>query len=104
MDKDVGFIQWIGIAAGKCADMNIERIRRIDEQHTELEMVSGMSVDQIIELFKKGCRFEEPDYVMREYENQMEMIRLMQENAELRKKNKKLRRRINRLGFGGNKV
>lgn len=104
MEKNNGFIECMGFAWKEYSNSIIEQTKLIYQQWAELEAVSGMSVDQIIELFKKGCRFEEPDDVMREYENQMEMIRLMQENSELRKKNKKLRRRINRLGFGGNKV
>ena len=104
MDKNNGFIKCMDFAWAEYSNSFIESTKLIYRQLAELEAVSGMSVDQIIELFKKGCRFEEPDDVMREYENQMEMIRLMQENSELRKKNKKLRRRINRMGFGGIKV
>lgn len=101
MDKNNGFIEYMGIAVGKYAEMNIERFRQMDEQYAELEAVSGMPVAHIIELFKKGYRLEEPVDAMKDFENQMEMIRLMQENAELRKKNKKLRR--NRyFGCAGN--
>ena len=104
MEKINGFIECMGFAFKAYSNSIIEQTKLIYQQWAELEAVSGMSVDQIIELFKKGFRFEEPTDTMKEFENQMEMIRLMQENSELRKKNKKLRRRINRMGFGGNKV
>lgn len=101
MNADNGYIYWMGLALKKENAMVIARIRRMDEQITELETVSGLSVDNIIELFKKGYRLEEPPDTMKEFETQMEIIALQQENANLRRKNKKLRRRISRMFFGG---
>lgn len=101
MNEDNGYIYWMGLAIQHYADMGVERIRRMDEQITELETVSELSVDNIIELFKKGYRLEKPSDVNREFETQMEIIALQYENAELRRKNKKLRRRISRMFFGG---
>lgn len=100
MNADKGYIYWMGLAMKKENAMVIERIRHMDEQITELETVSGLSVDNIIDLFKKGYRLEEPPDVSREFETQMEIIALQYENAELRQKNKKLRRRISRMLFG----
>lgn len=101
MNADNGYIYWMGLALKKENAMVIERIRHMDEQITELETVSGLSVDNIIDLFKKGYRMEEPSDASREFETQMEIIALQYENAELRRKNKKLRRRIRRMLFGG---
>lgn len=101
MEKNNGFIECMGFAWKEYSNSLIEQMKLIYQQWAELEAVSGMPVSQIIELFKNGFRFEEPTDMMKEFENQMEMIRLMQENAELRKKNKKLRR--NRyFGCAGN--
>lgn len=104
MNEDNGYIYWMGLAMQPYTDSAMEHLNRIYQQQSELETVTGLSVDNIIDLFKKGYRLEEPSDASREFETQMETIRLMQENSELRKKNKKLRRRINRMGFGGNKV
>lgn len=101
MNADNGYIYWMGLAMQHYGESAFERIRHMDEQITELETVIGLSVDNIIELFKKGYRLEEPPDVSREFETQMEIIALEQENKELRRKNKKLRRRVSRMFFGG---
>ena len=101
MNADNGYIYWMGLAMQHYGESAFERIRHMDEQITELETVIGLSVDNIIELFKKGYRLEEPPDVSREFETQMEIIALQYENAALRRKNKKLRRRISRMLFGG---
>ncbi len=101
MNADNGYIYWMGLAMQPYTDMAMERLKRIYQQQSELETISGLSVDNIIELFKKGYRLEEPSDVSREFETQMEIIALQQENAVLRRKNKKLRRRISRRLFGG---
>ena len=101
MNADNGYIYWMGLAMQTYTDMAMERLNRIYQQQSELETVSGLSVDNIIDLFKKGYRLEEPPDVSREFETQMEIIALQYENAELRRKNKKLRRRISRMFFGG---
>lgn len=101
MNEDNGYIYWMGLAMQHYTDSAMEHLKRIYQQQSELETVSGLSVDNIIELFKKGYRLEEPSDVNREFETQMEIIALQYENAELRRKNKKLRRRISRMFFGG---
>lgn len=101
MNEDNGYIYWMGLAMQHYGESAFERIRHMDEQITELETVSGLSVDNIIDLLKKGYRLEEPTDTMKEFENQMGIIALEQENKELRRKNKKLRRRISRMSFGG---
>ena len=101
MNADNGYIYWMGLAMQHYADIGVERIRRMDEQIAELETVSGLSVDNIIDLFKKGYRLEEPADTMKEFETQMGFIALQQENAVLRRKNKKLQRRVSRMFFGG---
>lgn len=101
MNADNGYIYWMGLAMQPYTDMAMERLKRIYQQQSELETVTGLSVDNIIELFKKGYRLEEPSDTMKEFETQMEIIALQQENAVLRRKNKKLRRRISRMLFGG---
>lgn len=101
MNADNGYIYWMGLAMRHYADIGVERIRRMDEQIAELETVTGLSVDNIIDLFKKGYRLEDPPDVSREYETQMKIIALEQENAELRQENKNLRRRISRMFSGG---
>ena len=101
MNEDNGYIYWMGLAMQHYGESAFERIRHMDEQITELETVSGLSVDNIIDLLKKGYRLEEPTDTMKEFENQMGIIALEQENAELIQENKKLRRRISRMLFGG---
>ena len=101
MNADNGYIYWMGLVMQPYTDMAMERLKRIYQQQLELETVTGLSVDNIIELFKKGYRLEEPPDVSREFETQMEIIAFQQENANLRRKNKKLRRRISRMFFGG---
>lgn len=101
MNEDNGYIYWMGLAMQPYTDSAMEHLKRIYQQQSELETVSGLLVDNIIELFKKGYRLEEPSDVNREFETQMEIIALQYENAELRRKNKKLRRRISRMFFGG---
>ena len=101
MNADNGYIYWMGLAMQHYGESAFERIRNMDEQITELKTVTGLSIDNIIELLKKGYRLEEPPDVSREFEMQMEIIALQQENANLRRKNKKLRRRISRMFFRG---
>lgn len=103
MNEDNGYIYWIGLAMQHYGESAFERIRNMDEQMTELETVSGLSVENIIELFKKGYRLEEPTDVMKEFEHQMGIIALEQENEELRRKNKRLREKLRQMQFGYNR-
>lgn len=101
MNEDNGYIYWMGLAIQHYGESAFERIRRMDEQITELETVTGLSVDNIIDLLKKGYRLEEPSDIRRGYETHMKIIALEQENSELRQENKNLRRRVSRMLFGG---
>lgn len=103
MNADKGYIYWMDLVMQHYGESAFETIRHMNEQITELETVSGISVDNIIDLFKKGYRLEEPTDIMKEFEHQMGIIALEQENKELRRKNKKLRNRIFKLQFGYNR-
>lgn len=101
MNEDNGYIYWMGLEMQTYTDSAMEHLKRIYQQQSELETVSGISVDDIIDLFKKGHRLEEQTDIMKEFEHQMVIIALEQENKELRRKNKNLRRRVSRMLFGG---
>lgn len=103
MNEDNGYIYWMGLAMQHYGESAFERIRHMDEQITELETVSGISVDNVIDLFKKGYRLKEPTDTMKEFEHQMGIIALEQENEELRRKNKRLREKLRQMQFGYNR-
>ena len=54
MNADKGYIYWMDLVMQTYTDMAMERLKRIYHQQSELETISGLSVDNIIELFKKG--------------------------------------------------